>query len=440
MLKRSQLHGYQVEATDFILEKKRCALWLGMGFGKTVSTLTAITDLFDSLSITKVLIVAPLRVANSVWHTEISNWVHLNHLTYSICTGGVKQRTEALNKEADIYIINRENVKWLVDNGYAKNFDMVVIDESDSFKNSSSQRFKAMKKISPYANYFVELTGTPSPNGYLDLWSQMYLIDGGNRLGRTNTAYKDRFFSSDYMGYSWELKKGSENKIKKLLKDKVYSAEQVIKTKRIDIPRFETLPPKLEKQYKELEKNFLVELEKEQLEVMNAVALSNKLMQFSNGAVYNEEGETINIHDIKIEMLKEILEPLNEPVLVAYNYKSDLAKLQKHFPHGRVLDKNAETIEEWNNKKIPLLFAHPASAGHGLNLQHGGSIMVWFGLTFNLAYYQQFIARLDRQGQPETVRNILLIIKNTIDEKVIQAIENKAKTQKDLIEYIKNCI
>jgi SNF2 family DNA or RNA helicase len=436
MLKREQLHDYQVDAIEYILKTKRCALWLQMGMGKTTSTLTAIADLFDSFAISKVLIVAPLRVANSVWHTEIANWSHLNHLTYSICTGSVKERLTALESKADIYIINRENVKWLSDINVR--FDMIVIDESDSFKSPKSQRFKAMKKLAANCQYFVELTGTPSPNGYLDLWSQMYLIDGGNRIGKTMTAYKQRFFESDYMGYSWTLRNGSDKNIKSLLADVVYSAEPVVNSNRIDIKRFADLPIKLERKYKDLERTFLLELEKEDIEVLNAASLSNKLLQFVNGAVYGENKKTINIHDIKIEMLKEILEPLDEPVLVAYNYKSDLEKLKKHFPQGVELDSNNQTIIDWNAKKIPLLFAHPASSGHGINLQHGGSIMIWFGMTWNLGYYQQFVARLDRQGQTETVRNIHLLIKDTIDEKVLLAIDNKATTQRDLMEYIKN--
>jgi SNF2 family DNA or RNA helicase len=439
MLKREQLHDYQVESCNLIKSKKRIALWLPMGFGKSVTTATAIVDLLDSFSIQKTLIIAPLRVANSVWHEEFSNWEHLQHLTYSICTGSLKEREQALNKDCDVYIINRENVKWLIEYLLKiknKMFDMVVVDESDSFKSSSSQRFKALKKLSTKVEYFVELTGTPSPNGYLDIWSQMYLIDGGERLGKTMTAFKQRFFESDWMGYTWTIRDGSETKIKSLIKDITYSAEPVIETKRIDIIRDAELPKKLAKQYADLEKNFFVELENCEVEALSAASLSNSLTQFSNGAIYNDESYDV-IHDIKIEMLKEVLEPLNESVLVAYQFKSDYERLVKAFPHARKLDKDPKTIKDWNARKIPLLLAQSASASHGINAQHGGSIIVWFGMTFNLGVYQQFVARLDRQGQKETVRNIHLVIKNTIDEKILNAIEAKATTQQELIDYIK---
>ena len=441
MLKRSNLHDYQPQSIDFGKEKKRCALWLPMGAGKTSSSLTLISDLIDEFAISKTLVIAPLRVANSVWHKETQIWEHLTHLTYSICTGTEKQRIAALQKPADLYVINRENTEWLLKYLLSiKNvmFDMIVIDESDSFKNPSSRRFKALKKLAPKTEYFIELTGTPSPKGYLDLWAQIYLLDEGKRLGKTFTAYKQRFFNSDYMGYNWTLKDGADKQIRALISDIVFSVEQTTKIKQVDIIRDAELPPKVAKQYKEFEKEFVLELESNDIEALNAASLTGKLQQICNGAIYHEDKSFIVLHDIKIEMLKEILEPLNEPVLVAYQFKSDLERLLKAFPQGQALSKDEQMISDWNAKKIPLLFVHPASAGHGLNIQFGGSMIVWFGLTFNLAYYQQLIARLARQGQTETVRNIHLIMKNTIEEKIMQAIENKAKTQNELLDYVKN--
>lgn len=438
MLNRDDLHSYQHKGVELILEQKKLALWFLMGMGKTPTTLTAIKDLMDGIAINKTLVIAPLRVANSVWHKEAFNWSHLKDLTFSICTGTQPNRLAKLNAKADIYVINRENIPWLVEHYKSKwPFDCVVIDESDSFKNQSSRRWKTLRKIMPKVEYLVQLTGTPSPNGLLDIWAQMYLLDGGKALGRNMTAYKNKYYVSDYMGFSWILKDGADVEIHKAVEHLVYCPEKVVTTKRVDIVRSAVLPPALEKQYRVLEKEFLIELENVDITAMSAAALSNKLLQYCNGIVYDEDKNHIHLHDLKIEMLKEVIEEAKAPVLVFYNYKSDLANLLKHFKKAVPLDTDPTTIDKWNEGKIDLLLAHPASSGHGINLQSGGSICVWYGLTWNLGNYQQAVARLDRQGQKETVRNIHLVIEGAIDERVLSAIEGKAKTQHELLEYMK---
>ena len=443
MLDRIDLHEYQKRAVNTIYDNDKCALWLDMGMGKTVSTLTAIVDLIDSLTVNKVLIIAPLRVANSTWHNEITNWSHLSNLTYSICTGTEKKRVAALHRDADIYIINRENVKWLVDNYLHKwPFDMIVIDESSSFKSATSQRFKALRKALPKIDRVVELTGTPTSNGLLDLWAQMYLLDFGERLGRNMTAYKNRFFESDYMGYSFQPRKGSEDIIYKLIDDlcvTMLAADYLELPKRIDIKLPVVLPPKLKKEYDTLERDFIATISDADIEVFNAAALAGKLLQFCNGAVYTDEQKNwAELHDLKIKALQDVVEDNpGENILVAYNFKTDLIRLQKAFPDAVVIDKDGAAIEQWNDGKIKMLLAHPASAGHGLNLQHGGSMIVWFGLNWSLELVQQFNARLYRQGQTKPVRIVSIVADGCMDDKVKGAIANKAKTQKDLLNALK---
>jgi len=439
---RNDLHKYQEELVDFILDKKRCALFVGMGLGKTVSTLTAIQDLQDSMAIDKTLIIAPLRVCNTVWHKEIENWEHLHRLTYSICTGTEQKRIEELDKKSDIYIINRENVEWLV-NKYGKHwhFDFVVIDESSSFKSPSSKRFKALRKVSDKSEYFTLLTGTPSPNGLLDLWSQIYLLDRGIRLGRAMGSYKQRYFKSDYWGYVFTPYSDSQEKIESKLKDicKVLNSDD-----HLDIPpKIESsvqvvLTERLLKQYKELEKDFILTIKKEEISAKNAAVVGNKLLQFCNGAIYNDEGEPINVHKLKLDALEEIVDDNGgDNLLVAYNYRSDLERLQKRFPNATIMDKQGKVIDDWNNGRIKMLLAHPASAGHGLNLQKGGSLVVWFGLNWSLELYQQFNARLHRQKQTKVVRIVHIICQGCMDEKVLAAIKTKANSQYELLLALK---
>ena len=444
MLSRDDLHDYQHRAVDFIQTEGRCMLALDMGMGKTTSTLTAIRDLTHAFEVTKVLIVAPLRVANSVWAQETRLWGHLNDLTVSVCTGSERQRVSALSLDADVYVINRENIPWLVEK-YGKRwpFDMVVIDESSSFKNSSSKRFKALKKMLPYIEKMVLLTGTPSPNGLLDLWAQMYLIDFGERLGRTMTGYKQRFFEADFMGYKFTPRAGSDEKIHRLISDKVIhmSAEDYLSLPdRIDIEQRIDMPAKSLRDYKEFERTMLAELDDgEDIEALSAAALANKMLQWSNGAVYTDESKRWSeTHKAKLDALAEIIEDNEgENILVAYNYKSDLERLLKRFPQARQLDKQQETIDAWNRGEIPLLLAHPASAGHGLNLQNGGALCVWFGLNWSLEYYQQFNARLHRQGQQRPVRIVHIVCKDTIDERVLSVLKSKDATQASLLNALK---
>lgn len=442
-LTRDLLHDYQKRGVDFIKNTPKCALFLDMGLGKTLTTLTAISDLSDSMDINKTLIIAPLRVANTTWHAELMRWEHTKHLTYSICTGCKKDRLQSLMKDVDIYIINRENVSWLVDY-YGKKwpFDMVVIDESSSFKSVKSARWKSLRKSLPYIERLIELTGTPAPNGLLDLYAQIYLLDTGQRLGRNMTAYKSRFFESDYMGYNYTIKDDSADKIYSLVDDIVMSmrAEDYLDLpERINVVQAINLPEKIKSKYDELEKEFISVINDDELVVFNAAALANKLLQFSNGAVYiDEDKNSVELHRCKLDALKEIVEDNgNENILVAYNYKTDLERLQKAFPNAEVLDKEGLAVDRWNKGEIKMLLAHPASAGHGLNLQHGGSLIVWFGLNWSLELYQQFNGRLHRQGQSKPVRIIHLVAKGCIDERVMLAIENKACTQDELLNYLK---
>lgn len=441
---RSDLHEYQRKGIEFILENKRCGLFLSMGLGKTTTTLTAISDLRDGFAISKTLVIAPLRVANSVWLQETRIWDHLKHLEVSICTGSERNRISALSREADVYVINRENVAWLVET-YGKKwpFDCVVIDEASSFKSSSSQRFKALKKILPYTEYMILLTGTPSPNGLLDIWSQIYLIDFGERLGRTMTAYKQRFFESDYMGYKFFPREGAAEKIHGLLKPIAMSmkAEDYLELPdRIDLVEKVELPAATLKEYREFEKHLLAELpEGEEIEAVSAAVLANKLLQWCNGALYTDDkGNWAEVHKVKIEALADLIEQNEgENILVAYNYKTDLERLQKAFPQGRALDKDPQTVIDWNSGHIPLLFAHPASAGHGLNLQKGGSMIVWFGLNWSLELYQQFNARLHRQGQEKPVRIIHIIAEGCIDQRVMDVLADKDAQQSKLLNALK---
>jgi SNF2 family DNA or RNA helicase len=444
MLSREHLHPYQRRSVDFIKDRKRCGLFLDMGLGKSVSTLTAALDLIQSFAVHKVLVVAPLRVANSVWAQEAQKWSHLKTLRVSVCTGPSKKRLGALQMDADIYVINRENVEWLVEHyGTRWPFDMVVIDESSSFKNASSKRFKAMRRVLPYTQYMALLTGTPSPNGLIDLWSQIYLIDFGQSLGRTMTAYKQRFFEADYMGYKFKARDGSEGSIHNLIAPFTVhmSAEDYLDLPpRIDLTIKTQMPDAALQRYKDFERTLLAELDDgDVVEAMTAAVLANKLLQYANGGLYTDDKKNWSeIHSAKLDALAEILEDnAGENVLVSYNYRFDLERLQKRFPDAVVLDKQQETIDRWNRGEIRLLLAHPASAGHGLNIQAGGSLIVWFGMTWSLENYLQFNARLHRQGQTKPVRIIHLVTEDTIDERVLAVLGNKEKSQSALLKALK---
>lgn len=442
MRTRSDLHAYQRRAVQFALDTPYCALWLGLGLGKTVSTLTALADLIDGMEVERVLVIAPLRVANTVWHSEAAQWGHTQHLRVSVCTGGLKERERALNVDADVYVINRENVPWLVlKYGRRWPFDCVVIDESSSFKSSKAQRWKALKKVRPLINRMIQLTGTMAPNGLIDLWAQVYLLDIGERLGRSKSSYLQKWFESDYMGFKWTPRKGADRQIHDALKGLVLSmeAEDYLSVPpRTDIPVRVQMPPAAMSVYREFEKEFMAEINGEQIQALSAATLANKCLQASNGAVYDDAGKWHEIHTAKLDALQDLLDDNpGENILVAYNYKSDLSRLTARFPHAAVMDKAGKLVDAWNRGEIPMMLAHPASAGHGLNLQHGGSLIVWFGLNWSLEYLQQFNARLHRQGQTKPVRIVYLIAQGTIDERVMQVLGEKDLTQAGLIKALK---
>ncbi|HAP3960963.1 TPA: DEAD/DEAH box helicase family protein, partial [Enterococcus faecalis] len=400
------LHPYQEYSKNFILDHPYCALLLDMGLGKTLSSLTAIDELLHTFEIIQnVLVIAPLSVAEKTWTDEIEKWDHLQHLTFSKVLGNPKQREEALFKKADVYLINRENVEWLV-NYYQRNwpFKTVIIDELSSFKSSSAKRFKALRKVRPKMERVIGLTGTPSPNSLMDLWAQIYLLDQGERLGKTITQYRNKYFvpaqKNGYIVYSWQLIPGAEEEIYNKISDICVSmkAKDYLQLP----PRTENiieldLNPTSWKQYKELEREYVLELEGTDVVASNAATLSNKLLQLSNGAVYDENGDGREIHQEKLNALERVIEDAQgQSVLVFYQYQHDLERIQARFKQAKALNVSDGDIEKWNEGKIPLLLAHPQSAGHGLNLQKGGHIIVWFGLTWSLEFYQQANARLDR--------------------------------------------
>ncbi len=414
---------------------------------KTVITLTAIYLLmFDYFDIQRVLVIAPKRVAEDTWSRETEKWDHLKQLRISKVLGTQKQRVDALETDGDIYVINRENVKWLVDlYGIKWPFDMVVIDELSSFKSNKSQRFKALKKVSPLMERVVGLTGTPTPNGYMDLWPQMYLLDRGERLGKTLTGYRERYFTpgrrNGYTVFDWDLKDGADNAIQKKISDICVSmkADDYLELpERINNNVYVRMDPKARVLYEQLEKNLILQVDDDQITALTAATLTQKLLQLANGSVYNEDGGVTHIHDGKLEALDEILEFNDEPVLVFYNFKHDYSRLMQHFKdlNPRTLETSRD-IADWNEGRIRLLLAHPASVGHGLNIQAGGHIIVWFGLTWSLELYQQANARLDRQGQTKNVIVHHLITEGTVDEDVMKALERKETGQEALLEAVK---
>ena len=437
-------HNYQQFATDFILNQSICCLMLDMGLGKTVITLTALWQLaLDSFDVSRVLVIAPKRVAEDTWPKELAKWEHLTGLTSSLVLGSVAERKAALQRKAFLYIINRENVAWLVKNHYW-DFDMVVIDELSSFKSNKAERFKAMKKVRPMVTRIVGLTGTPAPNTLLDLWPQMYLMDMGQRLGRFIGGFRDRFFLPDKRNreiiYSYKPREGAEDAIYALISDiciSMKAADYLDMPERIDNRIEVSMSPKERKLYDDFQKDMVLSIDDEELDAANAASLSNKLLQMANGAVYGEDKKVIPIHDRKLDALEDLVEAANgKPLLVAYWYKHDLQRIKARFKKARCID-TAKDIDDWNAGKIPLALIHPASAGHGLNLQDGGCTIVWFGLTWSLELYQQLNARLWRQGQKHTVVIHHIITKGTHDEDVMRALENKDTRQSALIEAVR---
>lgn len=438
-------HEYQSYATEFILSHPISAVFLEMGLGKSVITLSAIFDLcLDYFLVYKVLVIAPLRVARDTWPAEINKWDHLKELSYSVAVGTEKERIDALKKQSTLYIINRENVDWLVHkSGIPFHFDMVVIDELSSFKSYGAKRFKSLLKVRPSVKRIVGLTGTPSSNGLMDLWAEFRILDLGQRLGRYISHYRNTYFKPDKRNaqivFSYKPLPGAEEEIYKQISDITISMKS---TDYLKMPEyvsnevFVTLSDKEWKVYSDFKEDMVANLGDEEIDAVNAAVLSGKLLQMANGAVYDSENKAHVIHDKKLDALEDLIEGANgKPVLVAYWYKHDLERIKDRFPVRQI--QSSKDIKDWNDGKIPIAVIHPASAGHGLNLQSGGSTLIWFGLTWSLELYQQTNARLYRQGQKDTVIVHHIITKNTIDEDVLLALTKKEKTQDALIDAVK---
>ena len=439
-------HNYQTYAIDYIKTHPIAAVLLDMGLGKTVISLTAIADLlFDSFEAHKILVVAPLRVARDTWPAEIKKWEHLSLLTYAVAVGTVKERKAALMENADITIINRENLGWLIDsNGFTFDYDMVIIDELSSFKNHNSKRFKSLLKVRPKIKRIIGLTGTPSSNGLMDLWAEFKILDFGERLGRFITHYRNNYFIPDKRNgeiiYSYKPLPYAEDEIYKKISDITISMKS---TDHLDMPELITSKYEVElsdseyQRYEELKADFVLDLPEGEITAANAASLTGKLSQLANGAIYDDDGSIVEFHDRKLDALEDIIESANgKPLLVAYWFKHDLVRIKKRFDVREI--KTSKDITDWNNGDIPVAVIHPASAGHGLNLQAGGSTLVWFGLTWSLELYQQTNARLWRQGQTSgTVVIEHIITKDTIDERILKALSQKEVTQNALIDAVK---
>jgi len=441
----ADLHDYQKYSVDYLLKHPIAALFLDCGLGKTLITLTAIFDLtLDSFKIRKVLVIAPLRVGIETWPAEMKKWDHLNGLTCSVAIGSEVQRKTALLQPAQVYIINRENIDWLVNKSRLPfDYDMVVIDELSSFKANSSKRFKALRKVRPSVKRVVGLTGTPSANGLIDLWAEIGILDMGQRLGRYITHFRNNYFMPDkrsqQMVFSYKLRPGAEEAIYQLISDITISMKN---TDYLKLPELviNEIPVRLtEKEtycYQTMKDEMVLSLKGQEIDAANAAALSGKLLQMANGAVYDENHGVARLHDRKLDALEDLIEAANgKPVLIAYWFKHDLERILERFPAERL--ESTESIRRWNEGEIPIAVIHPASAGHGLNLQVGGSTLVWFSLTWSLELYQQTNARLWRQGQKDTVVIHHIIAKSTIDEQVMKALRLKDKTQTALIEAVK---
>ena len=439
-------HNYQAYAIDYIETHPVAAVLLDMGLGKTVISLTAIADLlFDRFEAHRILVIAPLRVARDTWPAEIKKWQHLKHLTYAVAVGTVKERKAALMAGADITIINRENLGWLIDSsGFDFDYDMVIVDELSSFKNHKSKRFQSLMKVRPKMKRIVGLTGTPSSNGLMDLWAEFKLLDFGERLCRFITQYRNNYFIPDKRNgeiiYSYKPMPYAEDAIYRKISDITISMKS---TDHLQMPeliasQYEVQLSEDEEQlYEELKSDFILGLPEGEITAANAASLTGKLSQLANGAIYDDEGNIIEFHDRKLDALEDIIESANgKPLLVAYWFKHDLQRIKNHFNVREI--KTSKDIIDWNNGNISVAVIHPASAGHGLNLQLGGSTLIWFGLTWSLELYQQTNARLWRQGQTSgTVVIEHIITKGTIDERILKALSLKEVTQNALIDAVK---
>lgn len=442
-----QPHEYQKRATQFIIDNRYCALFLDMGLGKTVSTLTAIDILKnDYLEIDKVLVIAPKSVALNTWSGETAKWDHLRKLRISVAMGTAAQRSKAIERDADIYVTNRDNVKWIVD--YFKKepwpFDTVVLDESSSFKNPSSQRFKALRKIRPQLRRVIELTGTPSPNGLMDLWPQIWLLDMGERLGRTLGSYRSEFFTAGRRNgavvYDWIARPGARQRISKRLADismSMQASDYLDMPDVIDGGLTLALPPDEMRDYLAFQREQLMQLDNTDIEAVTAAALTNKLLQYTGGALYDDQHNWHEVSTAKLEALQDIVDSTDESVLIYYQYQSEKDRILKMLPDAVTFTGEPELLESWNAGKIRLMLAHPASVAYGLNMQAGGHIIVWYTPTWNLELYMQANARLHRQGQTKPVVIYHLIAAGTIDERVMKALNCKNGSQAALLKHIK---
>lgn len=438
-------HNYQQYAIDFVVNHDISALLLDCGLGKTITTLTAIDELMlNRFDVSKVLIIAPLRVASSTWPSEIEKWSHLKHFTYSVVVGSEKERQQALKQKAHLYIINRENVEWLINkSGYSFDFDMVILDEMSSFKSYQSKRVKSLLKVRPFIKRIVGLTGTPSSNGLMDLWAQFRILDFGERLGRYITHYRNTYFVPDKRNgaivYSYKPQANAEERIYQAISDITISMkahdylnmpECVMSDVVVEMHKKE------QKVYDTLKQEMVTQVKDVEIDAVNAASLSNKLLQMANGTVYDDTKQTHHIHDRKLDALEDLIESANgKSVLVAYWFQSDRENIMKRFDIREI--KTTHDIQDWNDGKIPIALIHPASAGHGLNLQEGGSTLIWYSLTWSLELYQQTNARLYRQGQTQTVVVQHIITKGTIDEDVLKALKRKDKIQTALMNAVK---
>ena len=442
-------HTYQTRLKDFIMSHRYAFLTVDMGLGKTVTTLTAIAELLDCVEISRVLVIAPKSVAENTWTSECAKWDHLAHLRVSVVMGDEKHRIAALQEDADIYVINRDNVAWLTKQQGARwSFDTVIIDESSSFKNPQAQRFKALRRVRPFIRRLILLTGTPSPNGHMDLWSQMWLIDMGERLGRTLGAYRTKYFkpgrSNGHVVYNWNLLPGAADAISAKMADVTVSmkAEDWLEVPDLiesDV-RIAMRPDELE-HYRIFERDQLLTINGEDIVAITAAALANKLLQFTGGAMYDQDHEFHEVSDAKLRALEDLIETSGEePVLVFYQYKHELERLRERF---KALDPvefsgQPEILKAWNEGRVRLMLCQPASVQYGLNMQQGGRIIVWYTPTWNLEQYQQANARLHRQGQNRPVLCYRLVCEGTIDEKVIGAVRGKYGAQEALLRMIRS--
>jgi SNF2 family DNA or RNA helicase len=443
-------HNYQRYCINRVLNTPELGLLLDMGLGKTVITLTAVNDLkYNRFAINKVLIIAPKKVAESTWAREAEKWDHLQLLRISTVLGTQTKRIRALNTPADLYVINRENIPWLVD--YYRNawpFDMVIVDEFSSFKNHKAKRFKSLSNVRPHIKRIVGLTGTPAPNGLMDLWAQVYLLDGGSRLGKHITGFRERYFEPDQRNrdrvFTYAPKAGGEEAIQRLIGDICISMKAEDYLELPDIT-YNTIPvvldSKAEKDYQKLETEMLLQVDESTIDAGSAAVLTNKLLQLCNGAVYDEDRNIVNIHDCKIEAFTELVEGLNgKPALVFYNFQHDKERIKKVLAKTNLRVRELKTDQDqvdWNNRELDILLAHPASAAYGLNLQQGGNHVIWFGLNWSLELYQQANKRLHRQGQTEKVIIHHLTVAGGVDEDVAAALENKTSTQDQLMAALK---